>query len=731
MCTGPTLPGARAALWTRISRLRARPYDRRVSLLTRVTKRLVIGRPVSSDRLAETALPKRVALPIFASDALSSVTYATQEILLVLTVAGTAYLFVTPWVATAIVLLFAIVVASYRQVVRAYPSGGGDYEVATVNLGRFAGLTVASALLVDYVLTVAVSVSAGVDNIISAFPGLNSGRVLIALGLVVVLAAGNLRGLRESGTAFAVPTYAFVAGVGILIVTGLLRVVFGDTPQAESAGWSITPEPDHTNMTGLALLFFALRAFSSGCTALTGIEAIANGVPAFRPPKSRNAATTLGMLGLLAISLFAGITALALIADVHVAENACDLVGFPGDCATDPQKTVIAQLGAAVFGDGSIPFFYIQAVSALILVLAANTAFNGFPLLGSVLAQDRYLPRQLHTRGDRLVFSNGIVVLAGFAMLLIWAFDASVTRLIQLYIIGVFTSFTLGQLGMVRHWNRALRGSPDPEERRRMLRSRAINATGGTVTGIVLVIVLVEKFLLGAWIVVVAMPVIFWTMRSINRHYTRVSEELVPDDEQRMLPSRVHAIVLVSKLHKPTLRALAYARATRPDTLTALTVNVDAEETRALRDEWDRRAIPVPLTVVDSPYREITRPILDFVKRQRRESPRDVVAVFVPEYVVGRWWEHLLHNQSALRLKGRLLFSPGVMVTSVPWQLESSARAARRPERAQPGAARRGLDDRARRPGPHPPTGPGGATVVDPTAPVPPASPVGADGESR
>jgi amino acid transporter len=667
-----------------------------VSLLTRVAKRLVIGRPVSSERLADTALSKRIALPIFASDALSSVTYATQEILLVLTIAGTAYLFVAPWVAAAIVLLFAIVVASYRQVVRAYPSGGGDYEVATTNLGRFAGLTVASALLVDYVLTVAVSVSAGVDNVISAFPDLNPVRVWLALGLVALLAAANLRGVRESGTAFAVPTYAFTAGVLLLIVTGVIRIAFGTTPQAASASWAIEPEPGHSNLAGLALLFFALRAFSSGCTALTGIEAIANGVPAFRPPKSRNAASTLAILGGLAVTMFAGITALALVTNVHVAENTCDLIGFPGNCETDPQRTVIAQLGAAIFGgDHSIGFYYIQAVSALILILAANTAFNGFPLLGSVLAQDRYLPRQLHTRGDRLVFSNGILVLAGFAMLLIWVFDASVTRLIQLYIIGVFTSFTLGQLGMVRHWNRTLRTEQDQEARRRIFRSRAINATGGTVTCLVLIIVLVEKFLLGAWIVVIAMPVIFWTMRSINRHYTRVAEELVPDDERGMLPSRVHAIVLVSKLHKPTLRALAYAKATRPDTLTALTVNVDDDETRALQAEWDRRSVKLPLTIVESPYREITRPVLDYVKRLRRESPRDVVAVFVPEYVVGRWWEHLLHNQSALRLKGRLLFTPGVMVTSVPWQLASSDRAARRPERAQPGAARRGLDDRA------------------------------------
>jgi len=705
-----------------------RPYDRRVSLLTRITKRLVIGRPVRSDRLGETALSKRIALPIFASDALSSVTYATQEILLVLSLAGVAYLWIAPWVAAAIVLLFAIVVASYRQVVRAYPSGGGDYEVATRNLGQFAGLTVASALLVDYVLTVAVSVSAGVDNIISAFPSLNAARVGIAVGLVALLAAANLRGVRESGTAFAIPTYAFTVGVLLLIGTGLLRMAFGSTPEAESAAWTIEPESGYTSLGGLALLFFALRAFSSGCTALTGIEAIANGVPAFRPPKSRNAATTLAILGVLAITMFSGITALALIADVHIAENTCDLVGFPGNCETDPQRTVIAQLGAAVFGGtSSIGFFYIQGVAALILVLAANTAFNGFPLLGSVLAQDRYLPRQLHTRGDRLVFSNGILVLSGFAMLLIWAFDAQVTRLIQLYIIGVFTSFTLGQWGMVRHWNRALATERDPEQRHRMERSRAINATGGTFTGIVLLIVTVEKFLLGAWIVVVAMPVIFWTMRSINRHYTTVSEELVPEDEGGMLPSRVHAVVLVSKLHKPTLRAVAYARATRPDTLTALTVNVDEDDTRGLQEEWERRGIPVPLTVLESPFREITRPILDFVKRLRRESPRDVVAVFVPEYVVGRWWEQLLHNQSALRLKGRLLFTPGVMVTSVPWQLRSSDRAARRPEPAEPGAVRRGIGATGGAGGSPPGSdgGSAGGAEPDPTQP-PGASRVGA-----
>jgi amino acid transporter len=685
-----------------------------VSLLTRLTKRLVVGRPVRSDRLGETLLPKRVALPIFASDPLSSVAYATQEILLMLALAGTAFLFLAPWLAAGVVLLLATVVASYRQVVHAYPSGGGDYEVATKNLGPVAGLTVASALLTDYVLTVAVSISAGVDNIVSAFTGLNEYRVAIALGLVVLLTAANLRGVRESGSTFAVPTYLFVGGVLIMVGTGLLRAAFGTPPTAESATWGIEPEPGYGALGGFALIFFALRAFSSGCTALTGVEAIANGVPAFRKPKSRNAATTLLAMGTLAITMFAGITALALISDVHVAENTCDLVGFPGDCERDPQRTVIAQVAAAVFGGGSsIGFYYIQASTALILILAANTAFNGFPLLGSVLAQDRYLPRQLHTRGDRLVFSNGILLLAAFACLLIYAFQAEVTRLIQLYIIGVFTSFTLGQAGMVRHWNRTLRTERDPSARRRMLRSRAINFTGAALTGLVLVIVTVTKFALGAWIVIVAMPLIFLTMRAINRHYTTVSAELVPDADGAILPSRVHAVVLVSKVHKPTLRAVAYARAIRPDTLTALTVNVDDVEARALQAEWERLGLPVPLTVIESPYREITRPVLDYVSRIRRDSPRDVVTVFVPEYVVGRWWEHLLHNQSAFRLKTRLLFKPGVMVTSVPWQLQSSDRRAHERSRPTPGDTRRGRDSARGGAGPAavppPPTGDVGA----------------------
>ena len=538
--------------------------------------------------------------------------------------------------------------------------------MAGQNLGRPFGLVAASALLVDYVLTVAVSISSGVDNIASAVPALHPHQLAVALGFVALLALANLRGIRESGRAFAVPTYCFVVGVLVMVGWGLARAALGDPPQAESAGLPVQAEHSYA---GLALVFLVLRAFSSGCTALTGVEAIANGVPAFKPPKSANAARTLLVLGALAISMFAGITAVALLGHVHVAEDPRDL-GLPAGAET---KTVIAQIAAAVFGgDRSAGFFWITAFTALVLVLAANTAFNGFPVLGSILAQDRYAPRQLHTRGDRLAYSNGIVLLAVAAGLLLWAFDASTTRLIQLYIIGVFVSFTLSQAGMVRHWTRLLTTEPDPSRRRSMARKRLVNAVGAIFTGVVLLVVLATKFLAGAWIVVIAMPLLYLLMTGIHRHYGQVSRELAWRDDAAVLPARNHAIVLVSQLHLPTARALAYARGTRPDTLTALSVDVDAEDTRRLQREWERRGLPVPLTVIESPYREITRPVLDFVKRLRRESPRDVVSVFIPEYVVGRWWEQLLHNQSALRLKARLLFQPGVMVTSVPWQLVSA-----------------------------------------------------------
>ena len=622
---------------------------------TDLLKRVFIGRAIASNRLGETLLPKKIALPVFCSDPISSVAYATEQILLVLGTAGAAsFLGLSAPIAAAVALLLAIVVASYRQTCFAYPSGGGAYIVSKENLGETAALTAASALLVDYVMTVAVSVVSGVVAITSAFTALSPYSVELAVGFVILLALVNLRGVRESGTAFAFPTYAFVVLTFLLLATGAYHALTGGVPQAPSAHLRLERT---ASVGGFLTVLLCLRAFASGCTALTGVEAISNGVPAFKPPKSKNAATTLVVMGVLAISMFSGITALALA--THARAYA------------DGNPSVISQVAEGVWGRSPV-FYAFQAATAAILILAANTAFNGFPTLASILARDRFLPRQLQSRGDRLAFSNGIVLLAGISAILIIGFDANIEKLIQLYIIGVFTSFTLSQYGMVRHWRKELRATSDAGARRSIRRSQTINGTGAVVTGLVLIIVVRYKFLAGAYLAIAAMFVIFFVMRAIRGHYDAVASELRPDVGGIVLPSRNHAVVLVSKLHNPALRALAYAKATRPHDLTALTVAVDEEDTQRLLAEWDARGIDIPLTVINSPYREITRPVLDYIDGIRRDSPRDVVTIFIPEYVVGRWWEQLLHNQSALRLKGRLLYKPGVMVTSVPYQLRSS-----------------------------------------------------------
>ncbi|MET0703271.1 MAG: APC family permease [Mycobacterium sp.] len=664
-----------------------------MSKLSTAARRLVLGRPFRSDSMGHTLLPKRIALPVFASDAMSSVAYAPEEIFLVLSVAGLSAYSMTPWIGLAVAAVMLVVVASYRQNVHAYPSGGGDYEVVTTNLGPTAGLTVASALLVDYVLTVAVSMASAMSNIGSAVPFVAEHKVLFAVTAIVILMSINLRGIRESGTAFAIPTYAFIVGMILMLGWGLFRIyVLGDPIKAESAGFTMHSE--HGDVLGFALVFLVARSFSSGCAALTGVEAISNGVPAFRKPKSRNAATTLLLLGGIAVALLMGIIVLAEKIGVQIVDDpATQLEGAP---AGYQQKTLIAQLAQTVFGSFHIGFLLITIVTALILILAANTAFNGFPVLGSILAQDRYLPRQLHTRGDRLAFSNGILFLALAAIAFIVAFRAEVTALIQLYIVGVFVSFTLSQIGMVKHWTRLLRNETDATARRKMMRSRVVNTIGFLMTGAVLLVVLVTKFVAGAWIAIVAMSALFVIMKLIHKHYETVARELAQQEEEEgevVLPSRNHAVVLVSKLHLPTLRALAYARATRPDQLEAITVSVDDAETRELVHKWQDSDITVPLKVIASPYREITRPVLDYVKRISKESPRTVVTVFIPEYVVGHWWEQILHNQSALRLKGRLLFMPGVMVTSVPWQLNSSERLKTLEAQSAPGDARRGFVD--------------------------------------
>ncbi|NLD85946.1 MAG: APC family permease [Actinomycetales bacterium] len=633
-------------------------------------KRLLVGRPFRSDTIGAARLRKRIALPVFASDALSSVAYAPQEIFLVLSMGGMSALTFTPWVGLAVAVVMLVVIACYRQNVRAYPSGGGDYEVATVNLGPNAGLGVGAALLIDYVLTVAVSIAAAAENIGSAIPFIHDNKALFAVAAIAVLAAVNLRGIRESGAMFAIPVYTFMAAMSVLIVWGLFQVeVLGRDLTAESSGFTLVT-PDGLSVTGLALVFIVAKSFAAGCAALTGVEAIHTGVPAFRKPRARNAATTLGMLGVLAVTFLLGLLELARRLGVQIAENpSAQLMGAPEDYR---QKTMIAQLAQPVFSDFPVGFYLTMAVTGLILVLAANTAFHGFPMLASVLAKDQYLPRQLATRGDRLAFSNGIFLLAVAAATLVIIFDARVTVLIQLYIVGVFVAFTLGQWGMIRHWNRHLGREEDAGKRGRIKRARAVNATGLVLTAGVLLIVMLTKFLSGAYIAVLGMIVIFAVMKSIRQHYRSVARELEDSSWEVVLPSRTHCVVLVSKLHLPTLRALAYARATRPDSIEALTVNIDTADTKALVREWGDRGITVPLKVVESPYREINRPVVEYVTRLRKQSPRDVVIVYIPEYVVGHWWEQFLHNQSALRLKSRLLYERGVMVTSVPWQLSSS-----------------------------------------------------------
>ena len=622
---------------------------------TELLKRLFIGRAIASNRLGETLLPKKIALPVFCSDPISSVAYATEQIVLVLGTAGAAsFLGLAAPIAVAVALLLAVVVASYRQTCFAYPSGGGAYVVSKENLGEKAALTAAAALLVDYVMTVAVSIVSGVVAITSAVTSLAPYAVELSVAAVILLALVNLRGVRESGTAFAFPTYAFVVLTFLLLATGAYHALTGTVPEAPSAHLALKPT---ASVGGVLTLLLCLRAFASGCTALTGVEAISNGVPAFKPPKAKNAATTLVIMGALAISMFSGITALAIA--THARAYA------------DGNPSVISQIAEGVWGRSPV-FYAFQAATAGILILAANTAFNGFPTLASILAADRFLPRQLHNRGDRLAYSNGIVLLAGISVALIIGFNANIEKLIQLYIIGVFTSFTLSQFGMVRHWKKELAQTGDSARRSTIRRSQIINATGAAVTGLVLIIVVRYKFLAGAYLAIAAMFVIYFLMRAIRRHYDAVAKELQPAPGGVPLPSRNHAVVLVSKMHAPALRALAYAKATRPHDLTALTVSVDEAETRQLVEEWDARGLTVPLTIISSPYREITRPVLEYVDSIRRESPRDVVTVYIPEYVVGRWWEQLLHNQSALRLKGRLLYKPGVMVTSVPYQLRSS-----------------------------------------------------------
>ena len=651
-----------------------------------LAKRILIGEPLTSAQLDEQLLPKRRALPIFASDALSSVAYAPQELLMILLIGGSAFLAFSPGVAAAVIALLAIVVLSYRQLIKAYPSGGGDYEVARTNLGEKAGVVVGAALLVDYILTVAVSVSSGVDNIISALPALDPWRVQLAVGFVVLLVIVNLRGVREASHAFAIPTYVFIGSVGLMIITGLVRWALGDAPVAASAEYAV----EAADLSRAAVVLLLLRAFSSGCAALTGVEAVSNGVPAFRAPKVRNAQTTLTLMGLTAIVLFGGLTALALIAGVHYVEDPCTLVGF--DCA-GPQPSLMAQVAAATFGAASPLFFLVQAATACVLLLAANTAFNGFPLLGSALARDGYAPKSLDNRGDRLVYSNGMLILGAAAVAVIVAFRAELTTLIQLYIIGVFLSFTLGQLGMVQHWRRELRLLRRRGERRDAGFGLAVNGIGALATSVVLIIVTVTKFTHGAWLVFLAIPVLAVLMIAVHRYYGDLEQDVTVDDTEHYGAAGDLALILVGRLQKPTVKAIDYALTARHASTLAVHVAMSRAGAAQLRADWEEHRMPVPLIVLESPYRQVAAPVAAFIAAHRERHGPSVVTVYLPQYLVGHWWEKVLHNRRARRVAHQLMLVHGVSITLVPWLLESSELIHRRRSRPLPGDDRGGFVD--------------------------------------
>ena len=635
-------------------------------------KRVLIGRPIRSKAAARQLLPKRLALPIYASDALSSVAYAPDEILLTLALAGSLALIKSVWVGVVVACVLAVVVLSYRQTVHAYLSGGGDYEVVTTNLGPSWGLLVASALLVDYVLTVAVSISSGANYLTTIFPGLRGSEVPIAVGLIIFLTLVNLRGTREAGTAFAIPTYAYMIAIAVMIIVGFVRLFMGNLPMADSAAYDIHAASSHLDgLTGLGGVFLLMRAFSSGCAALTGVEAISNGVPNFKRPKSRNAGITLLMLGGIAASMMISILVLARYTGLQMVDDT-SMVYLHGSAQPDVHfAPVISQLASTIFGNGSLLFIFVTAVTGFILILAANTAFNGFPTLASVLSRDSFLPRQLYKRGDRLSYSNGIMVLAVGASALVILFNASVTRLIQLYVVGVFVSFTLSQLGMIRHWNKRLRLPQNGSERSKVLRSRSVNIIGFMMTGFVLAVVLVTKFTHGAWITVLLIALVFTIQRLIRRHYDTIRGQLRVEDwhTRRALPSRVRALVLVSNLSKPSMRAIATARAQAPINLEIVSVVSDLEEEKHIRREWKESGLPVPLTLVASPFRDITQVVISYVRSRRQRSPEEMLVVYIPEFLVQHWWENILHNQMALRLSRSLLRIPGVVLTIVPWKL--------------------------------------------------------------
>ena len=669
-------------------------------------KRFIIGRALRTEQATHERLSKKTALAVFSSDALSSTAYATEEILLVLAAAAVygqagAFKFVVP-ISIGIGVLLVIVATSYRQTIHAYPSGGGAYIVAKENLGTNAGLVAGASLLVDYVLTVAVSIAAGVAAITSMVQGtryawLDYHKVLLCLTFITFIAVANLRGVRESGSLFAAPTYAFLISFLFMIGYGLFSYyMYGGAAPVPSAdeikiaeGYKLQP----------LTLFLLLGAFSNGCAALTGIEAISNGVPAFKKPEAKNAATTLVWMALLLTVMFLGTSVLAYLYGVH----------------PHASETVISQFARIMFTGPMAWFYYVvQITTALILVLAANTSFADFPRLGSLLARDRFLPRQFATRGDKLVFSNGIVMLAIFSSILVIAFRGDTSRLIPLYAVGVFLSFTLSQSGMVRHWLKVRAQSPKNKAKERKKseedihytqstvdretipdaeleasdqrgstfvndevtdsshwkKSIVVNAVGAVATFIVLCVFIATKFIHGAWIVVVVIPLLVFMFRAIHTHYVGVARELSTEGLSELRPIKHTVIVPISGIHRGVVGALQYAKSIAPEHVQAVYVDFDEEATVKLREKWERWGAGVALVVLPSPYRELTRPLLRYIARLERKGGNDIVTVVLPEFVPAKWWQHLLHNQSSLMLKGALLFKKGVIVTSVPYHLE-------------------------------------------------------------
>jgi amino acid transporter len=604
---------------------------------TRLLKRLIVGRPMALVQARHERLSKTVALAVFASDALSSTAYATEEILRVLVLAGAGAMQLAVPVALAIAALLVVVAISYQQTVHAYPQGGGSYIVAHSNLGATPGLIAAASLMVDYVLTVAVSVAAGVAAITSAVPALRNHEVALGVTFIAGIAFANLRGVRESGRLFAVPTYLFVAAASALVGLGLYHLVQGTIAP-------IAREP--VEPVAALTWFLVLRAFASGCTAMTGMEAISDGVAAFKPPEDKNAAITLRwMAGILAM-LFIGVTILAAALGVTPHED----------------ETVLSQIARALFGEG-IFYYLIQAATALILVLAANTAFADFPRLASFLARDHYAPRQFAKRGDRLVFSNGIVILATLAALLIIVFRGDTHALIPLYAVGVFISFTLSQSGMVRRWF---------QERGVGWRWRlAVNAVGASLTAVVAVVIAATKFTHGAWIVVVLIPILVLHFRWIAGHYAQVARQLSLEGFGGPRPIRHTVLVPIGDVHRGVVAAVQYAKLLSPDAK-AVYVETDPQQTHRMEEKWAKWGMGVPLVILTSPYRSVLGPLFEYIdhlQQQQQGDVKSVVTVVLPEFIPAHWWQHLLHNQTALLIKGALLFRKDVIVTDVPYHL--------------------------------------------------------------